>query len=327
VRRPILALLLLASACAPPPAAAPPDPTEPAPTAVAGVTAQAPRPRPSPAAPTTPFAKPTARPTAEVDPNGRLAAALQPLLAGPVEIGLVVEHVRGGARFEHAAAEPAPSASVYKLFVAHEILAMVDRGELRLGDTLTIQAADALEEGWEDVGDRLTVQQALKAMMGDSSNRAAFALLRQVGRARMNARLVEMGLRGSSVPLLNGQRPLPGSPPHDDEYAISAPADLAALLRRVAAEQTLAPGSRAELRRLLALKETVEPLRDILPPSAVFAKNGWLPGVRNVAALIETPTGPVVLAAFVDAPTDAAAEAKLADVARAIADLYVTAPA
>lgn len=278
------------------------------------------------AVPSTPTARPTTAPTASptpvVDPTQRLATALAPVVAGPAEVGLVVEHVRSGVRFAHNAETPAPSASVYKLFVAHEILALVDRRELRLGDTLTIQASDALEEGWEDVGDRLTVQQALETMMGNSSNRAAFALLRQIGRAELNARLVELGYKSSSVPLLSGQRALPGSPPHDDEYAISAPADLAALLRGVGSEQSLSPGSRAELRRLLALEETVEPLGDALPPTSVFAKNGWLPGVRNVAALIDTPTGPVVLAAFVDARTDAAAEAKLAEIARAIGQLY-----
>jgi beta-lactamase class A len=323
VLRPALAALLLLVACAPP-VAPPTTVPEPVPTVVAGTTARPPTPRATsrPA----PTQKPVPSPS-PVDPAQALAAALTPLLAGPAEVGVVVEHVPTGARFAHRASQPAPSASVYKLFVAHEVLARVDRGELRLADQLTIQPSDALEDGWEDVGDRLTVRQALDTMMGDSSNRAAFALLRQIGRAQMNARLVEAGYRNSSVPLLAGQRALPGSPPHDDEYAVSAPADLAALLRLVATEQTLTPASRAELRRLLALEETVEPLRDALPSSAVFAKNGWLPGVRNVAALVDSPTGPVVLAAFVDARTDAAAEAKLVDLARAVARLYGVAPA
>src|SRR5688500_13960439 len=159
-------------------------------------------------------------------------------------------------------------------------------------------------------------------MMGGSSNRAAFALLRLLGRAEVNARLVDLGLRRSSVPLLSGQRALPGSRPHDDEYAISAPADLAALLRPIATEQTLTPASRAELRRLLALEETVEPLVGTLPPGAVQVKHGWMPGVRNVAGFVETASGRRVVAAFVDAGTDAAAEARLADVGRALGRLY-----
>jgi beta-lactamase class A len=230
--------------------------------------------------------------------------------------------VASGTRFEHAATERAPSASVYKLFVALAVLERVDRAELSLDDELTIEAVDALEDGAESVGERLTVRQALATMMGASSNRSAFALLRLVGRARMNARLVELGLRQSTVPLLIGQSPLPGSPPLDRQYAVSAPADLAGLLRLIAAGQTLSPASRAAMRDLLALDEEIEPLRDALAPSAVFAKNGWLPGVRNVAALLDTPTGPVVVAAFVEADSDDAAHARIVQIGRALGQLY-----
>jgi beta-lactamase class A len=325
MRRAVLTLLVLLCACAPrlggvaTPTAPAPFPTRAAhATAVAGATVIAPPPR----APTRPPAdSPAPSPTA-VDPTQVLAAALAPLVGGPARVGIVVEHVTSGARFEHAAAEPGPSASVYKLFVAHEVLTHVDRGVMSLRDGLTIEAVDALEDGWEDVGDGLTVRQALETMMGGSSNRAAFALLRLLGRAEVNARLVDLGLRRSSVPLLSGQRALPGSAPHDDEYAISAPADLAALLRLVATEQSLSPASHAELRRLLALEETVEPLRDALPSGAVLAKNGWMPGLRNVAGFVETPSGPLVVVAFVDAPTDAAAEAQLAAIGRALGRLY-----
>jgi beta-lactamase class A len=309
------------------------------PTAVAGVTAVRPpdggaaalAPEPSPAlgpnaVPPGPAEGAAARPT-EVDPGQRLVAALRQPLDGPADLRLVVEHVASGARFEHEAAAPAPSASVYKLFVAHEVLERAGRGEVGLDDGLTIQAADALEEGWEAVGDRLTVRQALEAAMGQSSNRAAYALLRLVGRARLNARLVDLGLRRSSVPLLSGQRPLPGSPPLHDEYATSTPADLAELLRLVATGRTLTPESRAELRRLLALEETVEPLRRSVPSGTLFAKNGWLPGVRNVAALVDTPTGPVVLAAFAEAGDDPTAEAALAQIGRAVVEAYGRQPA
>jgi beta-lactamase class A len=344
VRRIALAALLVACACAPPQPT--PGPTIPVPavqgraidrqmsrgqaatdgqtsrgqvaipTAVAGLAAAA-------SAPGPPGRPPQARPT---DPRARLASALAPIVAGPVEVRLVVEHLVDGARFEHGANDSVPSASVYKLLLVHELLGRLERGELRADDELTIADVDALEDGGESVGDRLTVRQAIEATMGASSNRSAFALMRLIGRPQLNARLAELGLRRSSVPLLVGEIPLPGSPPLDPEYAVTSPADLAGLLRLIATGQTLSPASRAELFRLLALEETVEPLRQVLAPETVLAKNGWLPGVRNVAALIDTPTGTTIVAAFVDADTDAAAEATVAQIGLAVGQLYGVRP-
>lgn len=220
-----------------------------------------------------------------------LQEALAPLAEAYEErLGLVVQDIGESGGYSHNAAHMFPSASVYKLALAYEVLRKVDAGELRLEDDLTIQPNDALEgePGDLEVGETLSVQRALELSLGQSSNAAAYAFMRLIGRPAFNAALAEIGLKQTSVPLLSGDSPLPGSEPKDDEWAVTSAEDIARLLRMVATGEQLSPQSSAELRRLLELEEPVDPLREGVPDDGVvLAKTGNLPGVANIVGLVE----------------------------------------
>jgi beta-lactamase class A len=266
----------------------------------------------------------------QFSPGERLSHAITPQfgdLAG--RLGLVVEHVPSGARVEQQAARRFTAASVYKLTVAYEVLEQVDQGLLALDDLVTLQQADLLDyqPGELPAGQVLTIRRALETMLGDSSNTAAFALLRTVGRPRLNATLVRLGLQETSVPLLAGESALPGSAPHDRELAVTSAADMARLLRLLATEQLLRPASRQELRRLLAQEEPADPLRAGVPArTPVLAKAGNLPGISNVVGLIETSSGPVIVAVLTQAVDPAQARRVIADIGRSIDRLYSPQP-
>ena len=74
---------------------------------------------------------------------------------------------------------------MYKLAVAHEVLRQVDLQVLSPDDRLAIERADALEAEPGDlaVGEVISAGRALEHMLGDSSNAAAYALMRMVGPA------------------------------------------------------------------------------------------------------------------------------------------------
>jgi beta-lactamase class A len=267
-----------------------------------------------------------APPAAPLSAEQRLALAVAPHagdLAG--RLGLVVEHVVSGARVEQQAERPFTAASVYKLAVAYEVLSQVDQRRIGLDEMLTIQPVDLLDQQAGDLtaGQVLTVRRALETMLGDSSNAAAFGLLRLAGRPRLNADLVELGLRETSVPLLRGERALPGAAPHDQELAVTSAADMARLLRLLTTERLLTPASRQELRRLLAQGEPADPLRVGVPrEAAVFAKAGNLPGISNVVGWVETASGPVIVVVLTEAVDPTLARGVIADLGRAVYQLY-----
>jgi beta-lactamase class A len=339
--RVVLAAALLLTACS----AAPPTPSAPTASApvvvvtqVAGVAAS----RRPPAAPRQPASGASA--TAVDPPPARAAPAAS--TPGPVErldtavaarlssyageigrdrVGVVVENLATGERFVHNGEQPFPSGSVYKLALAWEVMRRIDQGRLRPTDELTIEPADALEaepEGGVAPGERVTVGEALDAMMRVSSNAAAYVLLRLVGRSELNASLRALGLQRTTVPLLN-EPAVPGGEALHPEWAMTTPVDMAGLLRLLATERTLAAGSRAELRRLLAIAEPIDPLRDGSPPGAeVLDKIGSLEDATNAAGLLNTRRGPVVVAVFTTEVPPGRAHELIADLARAVHQLY-----
>jgi beta-lactamase class A len=235
---------------------------------------------------------------------------------GDENFGVVVESIASGERYAHNEAKLFASGSVYKLAVAAEVLRRVDLGEFGLDDQITVQAADQLEaepEGGLPVGEKVTIRRALEAMMTVSSNAAGYALMRQIGRGELNAQLASAGMAHTSVPLLGA----PGRS-HHPEWAVTTPADMARLLRLIATDRVLAPATRAELRRLLAIPEAIDPLVGIVPRQALFSKTGQLDDATNVAAVLQTGRGPVLLSVFTTAVGPGEAAELIADLGRAI---------
>jgi beta-lactamase class A len=194
--------------------------------------------------------------------------------------------------------------------VAHEVLRQVDAGRFKLDDRLLIEPRDTVEPEPArglDAGDEVTVREALRAMLGVSSNSAAHALLRLLDRTRFNASLRALGLRDTRVPLGH------------DEVATTTPADMALLLRELARGSVLRYESSAELRRLLTPGQDLNALADALPDDVeVLSKAGNLERASNVAALVSTAQGPVIICVFDEDVDPGDARQTIADLTRAV---------
>jgi beta-lactamase class A len=232
----------------------------------------------------------------------RLVPRLEQILSGrPGRYGFVLEHLDRDERFALDDRHQFAAASTYKLALAYEVLRESGTGQVRLEEPLTIEADDAVEPepaGGLTVGQRVTVRRALEASMSVSSNAAGHALLRLVGRGQLNSNLARLGLGRTRVPPDPGPfgiwRRVVGP-----DIATTTPGDMALLLRMLARGDLLDRSGQAELRRLLQFPETLDPLVNGLPPEAtVLAKVGNLEGASNVAGLVETPAGALLVSIY-----------------------------
>lgn len=271
-----------------------------------------------------PTASASAGPVARGEPARSDTAARTAALAArlgralddePEKYGVVIEHVASGERFVYQPRRPFPAGSVYKLALAHEVLRQADEGRLALDDHLTVTADDAAEpepDGGLAAGEEVTVREALRAMMAVSSNAAAHALLRRVDRGQLNASLAALGLGDTRVPLPDG-----------DGQAVTTAADMADLLGWLARDATLSAASRQELRDLLALNEEPDGLVDGAPDGVtVLSKAGNLERASNVAGLVETASGPVVISVLDDDVDPGDARATIRALVRATLAAY-----
>ncbi len=152
----------------------------------------------------------------------------------------------------------------------------------------------------------MSVREALRAMMGVSSNSAGHALLRRLGREQFNAGMAGLGLPNTRVPL------------DEDAAAVTTAADMARLLGFIVRDEGLGEASRAELHRLMALSEPLDPLRDALPEGTpIFSKAGNLARASNVVGLVITPAGPVSISVLDEDVDPGDARAMIAELARA----------
>jgi beta-lactamase class A len=201
--------------------------------------------------------------------------------------GLVLEDLGSGARTSVNDGQTFPSASLYKLGVAWLALREVDAGTLNLDEPLAIEDEDTVEPepyGGYKSGDAPTVREALGAMLSVSSNAAAHAFLRVLGRASLNEELDRIGLTQTRVP------------DDSDSEAVTTAGDVARLLRLISTSPELSVESKEVLAAGMANVSPPDSLRETLPDSVgIFDKTGNLTDSSNVGALLETPRGTAIV--------------------------------
>ena len=294
-----LCLSLCAAACAPRPLGdVMPAPVRPAATPAPEPTTVPATRRQGPRVPV-PWLVPTPRPA----PTAVAASAVMPTLAGALDgvlpepnpaYGLVLEDLRSGARVGLNEGDVFPSASLYKLGLAWFALRRVDSGVLSLDMPLSIEDEDGVEPepaGGVAIGDTPSVRESVETMLSVSSNAAAHALLRTLGRPAFNDEMTRIGLSQTRVPA-DGD----GDTTQNEAFAVTTAADMAHLLRLVATSQQLSAPSRDLLLECLAGNGPPDALRDTLPDGVdVLDKTGNLEDASNVGALLQSARGTAIL--------------------------------
>jgi beta-lactamase class A len=265
---------------------------------------------------TAPVTASLADPTpAPIGSTGSLAAELDPLVQDAAgRYGVLVEAQASGARYEHQAAAVFRSASVYKLPLAVEVLRRLDRHELSLDDRLTIEAEDATEaepRGGVYPGDTITVEQALQTMTGVSSNAAAHALMRLIGRAQVDQSWALLGWHTTLVPTVE-----PSDDSDDAPAAVTSAADMADLLDRLLRGQLLSVTNSLRLLQLLSAPDQLDPVGPALPDGTEHVgKTGNLDDASTVAGVVYTPTGPLIVVVLDEGVEPASARAVIGGLA------------
>lgn len=240
------------------------------------------------------------------------------------DYGVVVQDLATGARLAVNDRRVFPSASLYKLAVAWEVLRNADRGTINLDAALPITEEDAVEpepDGGVASGDAPTVREALAAMLTVSSNAAAHALLRVLGRHEFNAAMDQMGLADTRVPADSADGI--DSP----SEAVTSAADMAHLLSMIALNQTLSPSAHDELVQLMGGGAPPDALRDTLPDTVdVYDKTGNLADASNVSALLQSARGMVALVVIDQGVDPGDARAMIAQIGQAAYDAVLREP-
>lgn len=216
-----------------------------------------------------------------------------------------------------------PSASLYKLAVMYEVFRQQSTGDLSLSEVLTVRPEDLAEAGDDDaleVGDRLTIEQALERMIEISSNVAAYMLAHRVGWDRINQTMDEIGLDHTRVPAGTWKARV-----HDwrAEFASTSPSDLLTFFERLHRHQLIGVRASDQMLQLLLNQQINDRLPANLPPgTSVAHKTGNLDGIVNDAGIVYGPRADfivVILSRDVDEGAATSTEAKLT---RALYDYF-----
>ena len=204
---------------------------------------------------------------AHAAPADALKAQLE-RLAAPARgiVGVAAWHVETNRRVFLRGTERFPMASVCKLPIAIEFLGFVDRGELRLEDSVDVKPSAwrpgrmMLSSRLADGPTRVTWRELLRLAVGESDNAAADLLLfRAGGPPAVTRRMRELGIGGIDIDRSEGQLLL-------DSYGSPGPSAPEETWSAALFESTARKVTRAQERRANDLYD--KDVRDTCMPAA-----------------------------------------------------------
>jgi len=187
--------------------------------------------------------------------------------------------------FTHDPEEQIITASLYKLGVLAEAERRVDAGELHYTDVITIEPEDVTADGsFEGAGTRLTLDEALEAMITISDNGSALALWHILGGENIDATLQKAGVTDFHVAY------------DESENNWATPHAIGTFFTLLAKKQLISAAASGRMLARLERQQINDRLPAQLPPGVVIAhKTGNLGGVIHDAGIIYTKTGPRIV--------------------------------
>ena len=229
--------------------------------------------------------------------DAALAARVRSALSGfEGEYSVVVRNLEDGRAASLNAGRVYYAASLYKLALLLEAYRQRDAGEVDFAEVLTLEekyvAYDVatLELLGLEEGDKITLADALKAMVVVSDTATAVMVQDKVNPARVDETLRSLGINVMSLRTYD----LP-----------TTAGDMALLMAAVAAGEGVGEDSRREMLALLLQESIRDGIPSGVPPdSAVAHKSGNFEGATHDVALVWGPAGPYVLAVLSDRSWD-----------------------
>ena len=292
--------------------------TLPSPTSVPTVAAT-PTARPRRAAFATPRAVPNVAFASPV--NDAPSTALTSLIERFVQTkegryGVAVKNLKTGEIALYKATEQFEAASLYKLNLMYGAFELAGKGELSLDDQMTVTEMAATGYGDGDatleVGETVSVREAVERAITVSDNTCAHALLEKLPVWKINDSFKKLGLKQTEINA--GTR--------------TSPQDMLRLMEMIADGKALSTDASRQMLTLLLRQEINDRLPLYLPEGVPVAhKTGNLTGLRHDAGIVYGPSGPYVIAVLVDGlkdelPGDNTATDDIADLSRAVYDYF-----
>ncbi|HEV8470942.1 MAG TPA: serine hydrolase [Candidatus Limnocylindria bacterium] len=190
--------------------------------------------------------------------------------------------------FTHDPEEQVIAASLYKLGVLAEAERRVDSGDFHYSDPVMIEPEDITSDGsFEEAGTRLTLDEALEAMITISDNGSALALWHILGGANIDATLQKSGIADFHIAFDQTE----------DHWA--TPRAVGMFFTLLAKRQLISAAASDRMLARLQRQQINNRLPAQLPSGVVVAhKTGNLAGVTHDAGIIYTKSGPRVVVAM-----------------------------
>jgi beta-lactamase class A len=228
-----------------------------------------------------------ARPAPAQASTAELAKQLDSLIASfPGSAGIWIgDPAVATPLYTHDPGEQVIAASLYKLGVLAEAERRVDARDMTYNDAITIEPDDITTDGsFEDAGTKLTLDEALEAMITISDNGSALALWRILGGANIDATLEKAGVKDFHVAF------------DDTEDNWATPQAIGTYFTLLAKRQLISAAASDRMLARLERQQISDRLPAQLPPGVVVAhKTGNLVGLAHDAGIIYTKAGPRVV--------------------------------
>lgn len=252
------------------------------------------------------------------------------------KVGVKVEILETGESASLNAGERFPMQSVYKLPIGMAVLHQVDKGKIKLDQSVTVEKSDFVRRGMYSPirdknpnGTRMSVRELLRFAVSESDGTASDVLLDLVGVEAVGSYLVEIGVK--NITIADSEKQIGRD--WETQYRNWSSPDGAIELLRALHEKR---GGMSQENQALLLKFMVESprgqkrLKGFLPGGAIVAHKTGTSGTRdgvtaatNDIGIITLPDGRhLAIAVFVsDSPADEKTrEEVIAKIARAAWD-------
>ncbi|MDQ2658019.1 MAG: class A beta-lactamase-related serine hydrolase [Bacteroidota bacterium] len=223
-------------------------------------------------------------------------------------------------------------ASVYKMYVAMEILRQASEGRFSLFDSRVVQSPNDVDRSKEITfdprpllrnADTVSIHYLLDLMITRSDNSAANCLIDIAGRPNINKTMLENDWAGSEVTRKFLKRAVE-DPGYDTIRSTETCALHAAdFMYRIYTEKLVNPWVSMRMQSYLAMQLDTTKLSPGLPGNVMFShKTGWWSYYTHDVGIVEDGTISYIIALFTPVPEERA-RPRMAEVARRVHELIV----
>jgi len=233
-----------------------------------------------------------------------LAAKLQPLIdRHDGDVGVCVQHLTSGVKFQHRPDAVMPTASLIKLPVMIEAYRQADAGTIDLNSMLTLHDSDKvpgsgiLTTHFSD-GMQLSLRDAIRLMIAYSDNTATNLVVDAIGMKATAETMEKMGFPETKLHSKVYRGSSSVFPKRSQQYGLGSTtaADIAALLQQLHEGKLVSPKACDDMKAHLLACDDKKKLPRFLPAGVKVAhKTGSVSKSRCAAGLMYTRSGPIAI--------------------------------